>query len=187
MFRFYYYDSDTSKKYYINTINIVLLFVLLFIAGLFIGRKTVTCPKKPVVVTINYNEPPKIKPPVFHKDSLKAFIKKLNIKHPDIVYAQTLLETGRHESSLFKSNNNLFGMKKAGIRPQLLSGIKNNHAYYEDMYLAGWQLSVIDYAMYQTAFARGLSKKEYLNKLKKSGYAEDDSYVKKLKTLLDEW
>ena len=55
------------------------------------------------------------------------------------------------------------------------------------MYLAGWQLSVIDYAMYQTAFARGLSKKEYLNKLNKSGYAEDDSYVKKLKTLLDEW
>lgn len=185
MFRTYYYDSETSKKHYVSNFNIILFFIVIFLTGLFIGRKTVTCPKKPVMVSFTYKEAPEIKPPVFHKDSLKAFIKKLNIKHPDIVYAQTLLETSRHNSRLFKNNGNLFAMKKAGKRPTLAFTLKNKHALYEDTYLAGWQLSVLDYALYQAAFGRKKSKEEYFKLLE--SYAEDTLYGQKLKKLLDEW
>jgi hypothetical protein len=181
----YYYSKDTYRHVRIPIYRVLVFVLIIFGLGFFLGRKSKSCDSKPVVV--NIVKPLEVCPPVFHKDSLKAFIKKLNIKHPDVVYAQTLQETDRHRSGLFKSNNNLFGMKKAGKRPQLLSGMKRGHAYYEDMYLAGWQLSVIDYAMYQAAFARGLTKEQYLKRLSKSGYAEDDSYVQKIKKLLDEW
>jgi hypothetical protein len=181
----YYYSREAYRYIKVPTYSLFVFVLIIFGLGFFLGRKTVKCEKTPLVITFIEEVMPDA--PDFTDSTLKVFIKQLNIKYPDVVYAQTLQETHRHKSRLFKDNNNLFGMKKAGKRPQLFSGMKHGHAEYKDVYLAGWQLSVIDYALYQAAFGKGLNKEEYLNYLNKSGYAEDSGYVQKIKRLLNEW
>ena len=39
-------------------------------------------------------------------------LKKQNVKHPKIVLAQSILETGYYQSNVCKSHNNLFGLMK---------------------------------------------------------------------------
>jgi len=114
----------------------------------------------------------------FSVDSLKAFITALNIKHPDIVFAQAVHETGHFTSNIFNENNNLFGMKMAYQRPKTAIGIKNGHAEYSN-----WKESVIDYALWQNKYANFLDKDDYLNYLSKN-YAEDKKYVQKLKSII---
>ena len=43
----------------------------------------------------------------FSEDKLIKNIKKLNFKHPHIVLAQSILETGHYGSKIFKENHNL--------------------------------------------------------------------------------
>ena len=111
------------------------------------------------------------------KDSVELFMRQLNMKHIDIAMAQAQLESN-FSSDLFKSNNNLFGMKQAFVRPTSALGTKNNHAYYES-----WQMSVIDYAFYQSYFMKGLNKDEYYHKLNES-YAKNPHYIKHLKNIV---
>ena len=47
----------------------------------------------------------------FSEENLKEYICLKKIKHPEIVYAQALIETGGFTSTIYKQNNNLFGMK----------------------------------------------------------------------------
>lgn len=110
---------------------------------------------------------------IFTPEKLKAYIKDLNIKFPDIVYAQAVHETGNFKSQIFRENNNLFGMKVAKLRPTTNDGEQYGHAYYDH-----WRSSVQDYAYWQAYSAKGLNKSEYLQLL--NGYAEDGDYVKKI-------
>jgi flagellum-specific peptidoglycan hydrolase FlgJ len=114
----------------------------------------------------------------FSVDSLKAFITALNIKHPDIVFAQAVCETGHFTSNIFNQNNNLFGMKMAYRRPKTAIGIKNGHAEYNN-----WKESVIDYALWQNRYANFSNKDDYFKYLSKN-YAEDKTYVQKLKSII---
>ena len=108
-------------------------------------------------------------------ENIKKEISYNKIKHGDIVLAQIMLETGNLTSPIFKENNNLFGMKEARTRPSTSIGVNKNHAYYDS-----WQQSIIDYALWQSAFARNMSDNQYIDYLQKS-YAEDTSYISKLK------
>lgn len=110
-------------------------------------------------------------------DSVYTEIFNLRIDHPEVVFAQAMLESNRCKSLVFKENNNLFGMKVAGNRPTTALGIKNGHAYY-----SSWKESVIDYALYQSSYQRNLSLDEYYRALSRS-YAEDPEYIDKLKKL----
>ena len=47
----------------------------------------------------------------FSDEKLVEEIKHLNFKFPHVVYAQSILETGRFKKPIFLENNNLFGMK----------------------------------------------------------------------------
>jgi len=47
----------------------------------------------------------------FSKEELVDMIKDLDIKHPHIVLAQSIVETGHWTSLVFRENHNLFGMK----------------------------------------------------------------------------
>ena len=114
----------------------------------------------------------------FSVDSLKAFITALNIKHADIVFAQAVYETGHFSSNIFNQNNNLFGMKMAYRRPKTAIGIKNGHAEYNN-----WKESVIDYALWQNRYANFSDEDEYFEYIGKN-YAEDSSYVQKLKLII---
>jgi hypothetical protein len=117
-------------------------------------------------------------PTPFSIDSLKAFITALNITHPDIVFAQAVHETGHFSSNIFNQNNNLFGMKMAYRRPKTAIGIKNGHAEYNN-----WKESVIDYALWQNQYANFSDEDEYFEYIGKN-YAEDSSYVQKLKLII---
>lgn len=112
----------------------------------------------------------------FSKDLFKKEIKKLNIKFADIVYKQAVLESDNFKSTIFKENNNMFGMKLARSRITTAIGVKRNHAYYNN-----WRDCLIDYALYQEAYLRSIKNKdEYLQYLSKY-YAEDSNYIYKLK------
>lgn len=114
----------------------------------------------------------------FSPEKLHAYLVDLNIKFPHIVYAQAVLETGNFSSAVFKGNHNLFGMKEAKVRPTTNLGTDQGHAVYRT-----WRESVIDYALYQTAYLSEIhSEEEYYAYLSKF-YAEDPSYVSKVQTI----
>ena len=115
---------------------------------------------------------------VFSQDALVKELKKLNVRFPHIVLAQSILETGHWESRIYQENNNLFGMKQARQRVTTALGTNLNHAYYNN-----WKESVLDYAMFQAAYLRDLKTEEaYLLYLDKN-YAMASNYdiaVKKM-------
>ena len=107
-------------------------------------------------------------------ESVKKYIIQLNIKFPEIVYAQTVLETGNFKSNICLNNNNVFGMKLSSTRPTTAICERNGYAYYNT-----WQESVIDYAFYQAYYFDSVKTVgEYLDKL--GNYAEDSLYIKKI-------
>lgn len=106
----------------------------------------------------------------FTPEKLKSYLEELNVKYPEIVYAQAAHETGNFKSKIFKENNNLFGMKVATVRSTTNQGEQYGHAVYNH-----WRDSVLDYALYAATYLSGLSKAEYLQYL--DNYAEDPNYV----------
>lgn len=115
----------------------------------------------------------------FSEDSLVALLKELNFDHPHVILAQAKLETGHFTSTIFKENNNLFGMKKAYTRPTTAIGVNRGHAVYRN-----WKDSVIDYALYQSYFGRNKQEKDYYKHLDKY-YAQDPLYSEKLKSVIN--
>ncbi|MDA3854978.1 MAG: glucosaminidase domain-containing protein [Candidatus Woesearchaeota archaeon] len=140
-----------------------------------------------ISISISFKEPPKMKLPEVKKDkiitkqeilsSIWKEIIYLKLEHPEIVYSQILLETGYLSSELFKTNNNLFGMRISGSRATTSNKIINGYKWYPH-----WKDSLLDYALLQMAFYKGKSKKEYHEKLKRV-YAEDPFYIIKLQKI----
>ncbi len=115
----------------------------------------------------------------FSKENLVTELKRLNVKFPHIVMAQSMVETGYWESDIFNENHNLFGMKEARVRVNTALGTNRNHAYYSD-----WVSSVLDYAFYQSTYLKDLKTEEqYYNYLSRS-YAESDNYVNSVKSMV---
>jgi len=116
----------------------------------------------------------------FSREALVEEIKKLNIRFPHIVLAQSILETGYWESRIYQENHNLFGMKQARARATTANGTQLGHAFYDD-----WKESVVDYALYQAAYLNKLrTEKKYMNYLDRN-YAEAKDYDKKLQTIIE--
>lgn len=108
-----------------------------------------------------------------------ALLDTLNVEHPHIVFAQMRLESGNFKSDLAKNNDNFFGMKYPRQRATMAQGVDRGYAYYRS-----WSYSVLDYAIWQRRYASGLTEEEYLEMLSEK-YAEDKSYVKKVKSIAD--
>lgn len=107
----------------------------------------------------------------FSEEELFSLMKRLKIRHIDIVISQAKIETGNFKSKVFIENNNLFGMRFPGNRVTLAKGENLKHAVYDN-----WQESVIDYAIYQSTYLRKYSRNEYL-KFLELNYAENKDYV----------
>lgn len=109
------------------------------------------------------------------RERIMYYLIKHEVKHPRIVFAQCLYETGHLKSVIFKENNNLFGMKKSYHRPSTSNGVNRGHARYLDL-----EDSVKDYKIYQDKYYHG---GDYYTFLAGSGYSTNKSYCKTLRNI----
>lgn len=96
-----------------------------------------------------------------------------DIKYPEIVYAQAVLETGYFTSNVCNTYNNLFGLYDS-----------KNKDYYKFNH---WTESVLAYKNKVQYKFKGEEYNycEYYKFLKKLGYAEDPEYENKVRVIVD--
>ena len=102
--------------------------------------------------------------PILNKENVLIILKCKNIPHPEIVLRQSILETGHYKSKLCRTHNNIFGIRK-----------NNKYAKYNS-----WVECIDDYKKRITSRYKG---GDYYNFLKRINYAEDDTYINKLKQI----
>jgi len=119
------------------------------------------------------------------RELLVSYILEKNIHHPEIAYAIVRQESNMC-SNLFKTNNNLFGMRHPRVRPTKSLGSKKGFAHFEK-----WQHSVLDYKLY-LEFVGGhkMTRAQYLLHIDRSyahaGYSEYlGKYFKEYQELTD--
>ena len=109
-------------------------------------------------------------------------IKQLGIKHPDVVFAQILLESNNLTSKLVSSNNNLMGMRLPKRRETTAIESRFGYAFY-----TSWYACVSDYLLYQLNVMgnRVMTKTQYLNLIGRK-YAEVKDYKSRIKRVMNE-
>ena len=101
------------------------------------------------------------------KELVKEACEYFGLKHSEIVVAQSILETGHYHSDNCVKHNNLFGLYNS-----------RRAQYYK---FDKWWKSVIAYRdMIQYRYKGG----DYYEWLQKIGYAEDPSYISKVKGIV---
>lgn len=121
----------------------------------------------------------------FNEDNFINFLKDINVKFPELVYTQAYHETNKFTSNVFMTSNNLFGMRVPRQRVYLSDCDTCSYSKFVDTKLAGWQMSVLDYTLWQSKYANYKTEDEYIKYLGKV-YAEDTLYVQKLKVLKEQ-
>ena len=101
------------------------------------------------------------------KCEVDSVIRSYNIKHPEVVLKQSILETGWYKSYSCRERHNLFGFRWKG-------------KYLE---FDSWEDSVAYYARWQARHFDDNCCDDYYEFLVRRGYAEDKEYVKKLKSI----
>jgi len=117
-----------------------------------------------------------------NKENLYQAIKEMNIIHPDIVFAQIMIESGNLSSALTKNNNNFLGMRFAHKRPTTALGSKKGYAIYN-----GWYSCIEDYLLYQNWILkdRTFTRNQYLAYIQKQ-YSQSSNYKKSIIRVLKE-
>lgn len=131
-----------------NYVNFIIAAVILMLLGFSSGVKINTIVEKVPIIVKN-------KEMECNSNNVKEFILKLNVKFPKIVYQQAMLESKNLQSPAFKELNNLMGMENAKIRPTVGTDVGVRWAKYDN-----WQLSLIDYALWQTYMAKGITDED---------------------------
>ena len=135
-----------------------------------------------IVLTLLYKNIIHAQPPINYQNLYQEIVKN-DIKFPEVVFAQAVLETGHFTSKLFQQANNLFGMKIPSKRETLAVGKrKGNYAVFHD-----WLSSVSDYQIWQQYILKNKNiktKKEYLALLNRI-YAENQNYVQLLHKVME--
>jgi uncharacterized FlgJ-related protein len=96
-------------KYLVGVV--IILILISFISGRYLKFQSLETFEKELIVLNVQAEKNK-----FTKEKFIDELKRLNIKYPHIVMAQSIIETGHWKSKIFKENHNLFGMKQANVR-----------------------------------------------------------------------
>lgn len=100
------------------------------------------------------------------RDLVYECAKHYGLQYPEIVTAQSVLETGHYKSRLCRKSNNLFG---------LYDSKKRRYREYKS-----WQESVKAYKkLIQYKYESGC----YYKFLQRIGYAEDPSYVSRVRNI----
>lgn len=96
-----------------------------------------------------------------NSDNVKKVIKELRIKFPDIVWAQTQIESAGYTSELAINFNNITGMEWSTGRPTTSKNVGNRFAYY-----SCFRDCLVDYAIWQTfCTRRDISREDYFKLL----------------------
>lgn len=104
------------------------------------------------------------------EEGIDEALRYYDIKYPDIVKAQAILETGNYTSNLCVNHNNLFGLYD-----------NKNKRYYSYKH---WYESIEDYKrLIQSKYDNNKYYYEFLEDIK---YASDKKYVSKLKEIVKE-
>ena len=192
--KFYCYDSKNlslKKESVLNNIKRNYVFYIIF--SLLISLLSIFLFKLLFIPSISLKEVPSLKSKYekvciaevqnnFTEEKFINKIKQLNLKYPHIAYAQAMLESGNFTSKIFKENNNMFGMKQARTRINLAKSTQYNHAYFET-----WEDCLLDFAFHRaTYFSKLKTEQDYYNYLGKY-YAEDPSYIGKLKSMVNKY
>jgi flagellum-specific peptidoglycan hydrolase FlgJ len=99
-----------------------------------------------------------------NKELVYEYLVSIDCKHPNIVTAQSILETGHYKSYSCRNRNNLFGLR-------------HNHQY---LIFNNWKESCDAYlSKVQYKYNGG----DYYRFLDSIGYATDTSYIYKLKRI----
>lgn len=93
------------------------------------------------------------------------------VKHPNIVYAQAILETGHFRSKVCREYNNLFGLYNSRAKD-----------YYKFDHWSESVVAYLDYIQY-----RYKPPNDYYKFLSDIGYAEDPEYINKLKRIVNQY
>ena len=168
----------TPNIFKTKVIVTLTVFVLIFWIGYFVGKNS----KSEIIQYNDYQyivDSIRLHPKTI-QDSIFSEIYNCRIEHPDIVYAQAVLETGNFQSKLFVEGYNCFGMKVPGQRPTLARSILYGHAQFDN-----WKESIYDYAIWQSRYCKNLTREQYLNFLSKN-YAECSEYVNKLLQIISQ-
>ena len=172
------YELVKPSKIMKLIIYIFILFIVLFIIGWYSGTNNYIINK--IIHKTEVTDTVVIYSKTFSEKALIELLQKCNTKYPYIVLAQAKIESGNFTSELFRKNHNMFGMKQPKRRVNSSDGEQNGYAYYRD-----WVDCVYDYNMYQLVVMCEISTEEqYLHKLS-ARYAEDTSYVIKLKNIIN--
>ena len=165
------------KNRNISTIFYTLIVIIAILGTLAVVLAIVKEPSvKNINITTNYERDTS-----FSEIEFVHYIEQLNVKYPEIVYAQAKLESGNFNSPLFKLNNNLFGMGVIKNRPTTSLGARYGFAYFNT-----WKDSVLDYVIYQCLYLKDKSYQEYLHYLDTT-YAEDEENVNKITKIAEEY
>lgn len=149
---------------------IFTIIILGIVMTLFTQRSISDTVKDSVVIDSAIVVPLETETPLFLDKSAKECLMDgllyHGIQHPEIVYAQAVLETGNFTSKGCKYNNNLFGlMRKKRLRS-----------------FGHWNESIVFYK--ERIQSRYDGKSDYYAFLKRINYASDPTYVQKLKAIV---
>jgi hypothetical protein len=111
------------------------------------------------------------KPEYFFVRQIHEELKCQNVEFSRIVIRQAILETGWFKSKVYRNKNNLFGFRT-----------KNGYLTFDS-----WEDSIVYYKKWQkkhyTRFKEKTEDTCYYNFLRWVGYAEDELYITKLKSI----
>lgn len=148
-----------------KAIKVVLTFCMIAIILIYMYKNTAQTSSQDV------RQAPIEKPTFYDKspqDGLWEALLFYDIKHPEIVYAQALLETGYFKSKGCTRDNNLFGLYN--------SKMKRYHKFNH------WAESVVKYK--EWIQYKYKPPNDYYEFLRKIHYAEDPMYITKLKQIV---
>ena len=115
-------------------------------------------------------------PDFFSKSPQEGLIEALeyyDVKHPKIVYAQAVLETGHFKSDLCLNDNNLFGLYNS-----------KKQKYYTFNHWANSVEAYVRMVQYKYKGEKVEPSNSYYKFLQDIGYAKDVLYISKLKKLV---
>jgi hypothetical protein len=144
----------------------LLIAVAIFLPGFLVGYCSA-----PIDAEVRVEDTIQIQDLDLTKENFFTVCRILEIKHPDVVYAQARLESGNFTSSHYRNRKNFLG---------IYDSKRKRYMSFDH-----WTDCLVAYRdKVQYRYKRNLDREDYLHWLVETGYAEDPNYISKLRKML---